>query len=67
MKSLSFDEFSGRYQRDRIIEAKVYGGAADSEDERMKNVQLLWQTMAELGDFLAETADAGGGILVKIG
>ena len=44
-----------------------HGGATDSEDERMKEVQWLWQIMAELGNFLAETADAGGGILVEIG
>ena len=67
MHGSSFDEFSGRYQRDRIIEAKVYGGAADSEGERMKEVEWLWQTLAELCDFLDETAHAGGGVLVEIG
>ena len=68
LKSLAFNEFSSRYQRDRrIIEADVYCGAADSEGERMKELEWLWQTLAELSSFLAETGYAGGGVLVEIG
>ena len=33
----------------------------------MKELEWLWQTLAELSSFLAETVDAGGGVLVEIG
>jgi hypothetical protein len=69
---------SGRYELDKtwhilhylltgLTEADVYCGAADSEDERMKELEWLWQTLAELSNFLAETGYAGGVVLVEIG